>query len=119
VTARLSIVLLLLAALPLAAAGCDPGAESPAPSRSATSASPAAPASAGKRHNYGDQYADEDVAVPSDYEQEAEKAITKANYKDELRAIQAELGVPPANASASATPATPAPAPAPAPAPVP
>ena len=74
--------------------GCNPDT-APTAGSASTTAAPAPPASVRKRTNYGDQYADEDVAVPSDYEEEAEKAITKANYKEELGTIEAELGIEP------------------------
>jgi hypothetical protein len=34
---------------------------------------------------------DEDLAVPADFDDEAEKAITEANYKTELDAIEKEI----------------------------
>jgi hypothetical protein len=35
-----------------------------------------------------------DLPVPADYEEEAEKSITSANYKDELGALEKEVEAP-------------------------
>lgn len=92
---RLVVLILALAYT----GGCDDD-ETPPPSASAsvsvTSSAPA-PSPSGP-------YRDEDLIVPPDFEQEAEKAITPGNYKGKLAEIEAELGMPAASASADAGP---------------
>ncbi len=86
--------LLVLAAplLLVLGASCDKDqktAEPTAASASATAAAPtpepatAAPAAAA--------LAPENIPVAADFEDEAEKTITKANYKAELKTLEAEL----------------------------
>lgn len=58
-------------------AACDDGTSKPAPAPSNT------PASA--------TIADEDLAVPADFAEEADQTITAANYKTELDTIETEV----------------------------
>jgi hypothetical protein len=79
------------------ASGCsDSDGDAPATSASAAapSASTVAPPSA------SGPYRDEDLPVPPDYEEEAEKAVTPSNYKDKLAEIERELEPPAPSASA-------------------
>jgi hypothetical protein len=80
----------LLAALVFATLpSCEKGKEKPSdPAPAAASvavAVPAPPASAAAPAE------SESVPVAADFEEEAEKTITKANYKTELDALEAEL----------------------------
>ena len=87
------------ALLLVALAACDPAGQTPPPSGATTTASqPAAASSATSSASTRSPqavYADEDLPVAADFEAAADKEITEANYLDELRAIEAELGVAP------------------------
>jgi hypothetical protein len=75
---------LIFATLP----SCEKGKEKPEPAPAAASvavAAPAPPASAAAPAE------SENIPVAADFEEEAEKTITKANYKTELDALEAEL----------------------------
>lgn len=74
--------LLLLA---LAAAALPLGCEDPAPGAApAGSQSPVAAA----------PLKDEDLATPADFDDEAERAITAANYKAEVDSLEKEIDAP-------------------------
>lgn len=80
------------AALLLAASSCEKGPEStekPSAAASATTVSSAAPAVASAVPPAPGEA--DDIPVAADFEEEAEKTITKANYKAELDALEAEL----------------------------
>lgn len=64
----------------LAVVGCDQQSQKPEPAR-AEGNPPAA----------AQTIADTDLAVPADFEEESEKAITVANYKAELDTLDSEL----------------------------
>jgi hypothetical protein len=63
----------------------SPAAAAPGPSGAAAPTPPAAPAAAA-----AGAMAD-NIPVAADFEDEAEKSITKANYKVELSALEAEI----------------------------
>jgi hypothetical protein len=106
----------LVAALALCAAGASsPGCQENPSQPAAASAEPSASAgaapsaSASSREELGADYRDEDLPVPGDFEEEAEKAVTADNYKDKLAELKAELG--PEEAASAAPSATAAPPP--------
>ena len=80
--------LLALAALTLVA--CDQKPADPKPgdpsSKNAPAASDSAPAAAQPV-----TIADGDLSTPADFEETAEKAITKANYKTELATLETDI----------------------------
>jgi hypothetical protein len=99
-----SSMLSALLAPPLALGlACDRGAPDAGPPGS----SAAAPASAAALDlgidPAGPAYADEDLAVPSDFEAEAEREITPESYRAELEVMERELdaSVPAADAGAA------------------
>lgn len=71
------------------ACNSNPSAPAPAPTTTAQATS-VVTASAQPAITYDDA----DLPVPADFEDEAEKTITAANYKDELEKIESELGGP-------------------------
>jgi hypothetical protein len=87
-------------------------AAAPLPSASATTL-PATSAAA-----LGAAYTDDQLPVPSDFEEKAAKTITDANYKKQLAELDSAVNGA-ASATASASSSVPGAAPAPAPAPAP
>ncbi len=85
-----TLVTLALSAI-FCVAGCEkekvpeptiPPAQAAAPAASAAAPAPAAAAPAATAEN---------IPVAADFEDEAEKSITKANYKAELASLEAEI----------------------------
>ncbi|MCC6557080.1 MAG: hypothetical protein IT372_29360 [Polyangiaceae bacterium] len=74
-----TLLALGLSAAAALSAGCEE------PPKGAPTAGSAAPAAA---------LTDQDVPLPSDFEDEAEKSITPANYKAEADAIEKEIDAP-------------------------
>jgi hypothetical protein len=68
-------------AMAIAALGCEGDPAKPAPT---SSAQPVAAA----------PIKDEDLATQADFDDEAEKAITEANYKTELDTLEKEIDTP-------------------------
>jgi hypothetical protein len=66
-----------------------PAATAPAPSAAAAQAPTAATTAAGAPGATGTTA--ENIPVAADFEDEAEKSITKANYKAELSSLEAEI----------------------------
>jgi len=64
-------------------------ATAPAPSAAAAQPAPTAPTAAAAPA--GNAATAENIPVAADFEDEAEKTITKANYKAELSSLEAEL----------------------------
>ena len=77
----------LLAIAGIFSAGCDKSSDSPAAPSSSAASSAATPAPAAT-------VADSDLVVPEDLAAEAEKTITKDNYKSELEATAADIEKP-------------------------
>ena len=82
--------MMLLAAAVFALAACEEKkpetTETPESKNAETTAATAATAAAQPV-----TIADTDLATPADFEDEAEKAITKANYKTELATLEADI----------------------------
>lgn len=91
-----------------------------APSASATTTpAPSASASASAAPLPVPEYGDAKLPVPADFEDEADRTITKDNYREELEQMEKALADPPSDlaASASAAAAPPSASPPPSPAP--
>jgi len=71
---------------------CDPATPPGAPSATPSATAPTATATASASAQ-PPIYADEDLAVPADFEQQAEDDVEADNYKAKLEQMEQELGI--------------------------
>ncbi|MSP24029.1 MAG: hypothetical protein EXR75_02470 [Myxococcales bacterium] len=91
-------------ALPVGLTGCEEKAAEPsvapattaAPTPTAKAAASATTTTAAVAESDGAEYKDEDVPVEADFEEQADKEITDANYAAELATLEKELADAPA-----------------------
>ena len=88
-----TLAIAALSCLFLLTAGCDDGAKKPTPSSTAmaTAASTAGAKPKAKVAKVDDELDKEDIPVPADYEDKAEKEITEDNLEEKLAELEKEL----------------------------
>ncbi len=84
--------LLCAALLALGLTACPDGNKTTTGSTTKAATTKAAATGTGTAAAAADDYKDEDLPVPADFEDDAEKEVTEANYKAELDKEAKELG---------------------------